>query len=778
MKDERLFIKVILQNQAKVEKKQGRGGEPKPFKEVTGAVRKSLVSKVDEIHGQFKLLPQQIDALPAKITLVEKAAAKSHTPTLLFNEQTWSIIGKGNPTELFVKVTKKGTEELKRKITTGFSKEAEKAISTIAEIEPITAESRLPGINAQQLFEMSPKRADRSLIKVKLFNYEDPDEQEQNHILFEQTLLQNGIEFKKLDTYEQQHVYQVSCKNSNEISQISETVMVRSITSTPVVKILREQNFNERPIPSTMKEPQSTESYPIVAVVDTGVNSSVSKLEAWVVAREKFVAKNEENTYHGTFVAGLIVWGKQLNPSLKEVDDSYCKILDIHVLPNNNPAHGKVGILTEDELIQDLEDLLLKYSDKVKVWNLSLGTDEICDVSKFSDFAIQLDELQEKFNVSFVIAAGNCSISSLLSYPRTEADMQKGRIAAPADSVLGITVGAVSQIDHPSTGAKYGDPSPFSRNGPGPNYIIKPDFAHYGGNIGIDASYPLGITSISSETTVGDNIGTSFAAPLISRKLAHIYHEVVPSPSSILARALLTHSARDLRTMNRVVDEDNLYLGFGTPTNIDSALQCSPWFTTLVFEESLREGYELQWDNFPFPESLISNGKFRGEIWMTLAYHPKRNPNFGSEYCETHVDASFGVMKDFYDGDKEEIKEIFEGQVPQEHLKANQLFESIQVKRLRKWSPVRTYHRRIDRGIDGKRWKLRVNMISRHRYKRISIDEQGTLFPTAYLQNFALIVTIADPDRQAPIYDEMARILRTRFQSRNLQIRPSIKIRT
>ena len=34
------------------------------------------------------------------------------------------------------------------------------------------------------------------------------------------------------------------------------------------------------------------------------------------------------------------------------------------------------------------------------------------------------------------------------------------------------------------------------------------------------------------------------SAPLVSRTLAQIYHEITPSPSPVLARALLTHAGR------------------------------------------------------------------------------------------------------------------------------------------------------------------------------------------------------------------------------------------
>jgi hypothetical protein len=85
--------------------------------------------------------------------------------------------------------------------------------------------------------------------------------------------------------------------------------------------------------------------------------------------------------------------------------------------------------------------------------------------------------------------------------------------------------------------------------------VIKPDLVHYGGSCSIDLTHIAGIRSVNG-TTCAENLGTSFATPLVSRTLAQIYHQVTPTPSPVLARALLTHHARDPRTKQRVPDGD------------------------------------------------------------------------------------------------------------------------------------------------------------------------------------------------------------------------------
>jgi hypothetical protein len=747
MAAERLYIKVILQNQAQEQRKQGGGDKPKPFKPVTPQFRQKLISGVTEVERVIAAAPQRAKSVPARVKLEKKAQAKTHSPTKLFDSQTCPIIGAGKPGELFVKMTTQGATALKHRIKTGHSSYMEKAISTIDSILPVEDKDRLSGISPEDVFESAPIEEGRRLIKVALFDYGDPDEQDANIIEFETLLFTRDIPGTRQEHYKDQDVYIVKCKSVDEVSLLARAVMVRNPTD-----------------------------FPIVAVVDSGVDSHISNLEEWLYRRERYVARQEENTYHGTFVAGLIVWGHELNSSITEVGAHPCRVLDVHVLPNADPTFGSVGVITETELIIVLEECLRRYANEVKVWNLSIGSDEICQLDRFSDFAMQLDRLQEDYGVTFVIAAGNYQQSPLLKYPRSKRDEGKCRITTPGDSVLAITVGSISQCDHPSSGSRRGEPSPFSRNGPGPNYTIKPDLAHFGGNIGLDYSHPLGLASINNGSSVGDNVGTSFAAPLISRQLAYIHHVITPSPSPTLARALLTHNARDLRTLSRVKDGDDRYLGFGIPLNIEEALECHPWQTTLVFEETLRPGYTLEWDFFPYPESLTSSNKFRGEIWMTLAYPPRRNPAFGSEYCETYIEAHFGVLLNGKDKKTGQIKEVFKGLVPPEHNNPGELFETFQVERLRKWAPVRTYHTFIPKGVSGKRWKLMVNMLTRHDIDKPSGQTAENTVPPI-LQPFALILTIADPEQKAPVYDEMARILRSRFKSRNLQLRSTTQIR-
>lgn len=437
-------------------------------------------------------------------------------------------------------------------------------------------------------------------------------------------------------------------------------------------------------------------------------------------------------------------------------------------MPNFDPAHGDTENLSEQTFLENLETALKEHANQYKVWNISLGTNQVCSLDEFSPLAEQLDNLQERYQVSFVISAGNYDAPPLLDYPRTPTQVEIGRITSPADSLLAVTVGSISHVDYASNGPKQHHPSPFSRHGAGPNHIIKPDLVHYGGACSTDLSHTAGVSSINV-AGVGDDLGTSFATPLVSRALAQVYHHVTPVPSPVLARALLTHHARDPRTGGRVPDGEENYLGFGVPSPPPYCIECTPHTSTLVFEDTLRPGWYLEWLDFPYPTSLRRAGRYYGEIWMTVAFAPARGARWGTEYCETHIEAHFGVYEEKVDKETGEVKERFKGLVPPEHKNPGALYEEYQVARLRKWAPVRTYYGNLNpKGHPGARWRLMVRLLTRH-----GIEDLEAFKP----QPFSLVVTIADPDQKAPVYDEMAQIIHNRFRAENLALRATARLR-
>jgi hypothetical protein len=78
MAAERLYIKVILKDQAREQKKPGGGKAPTPFKKVTPQFRQKLISSVGDVEQYLRSAPSQAKIVPARVTLEKKAQAKTH----------------------------------------------------------------------------------------------------------------------------------------------------------------------------------------------------------------------------------------------------------------------------------------------------------------------------------------------------------------------------------------------------------------------------------------------------------------------------------------------------------------------------------------------------------------------------------------------------------------------------------------------------------------------------------------------------------------------------
>jgi hypothetical protein len=768
---ERLLIKVIMPKQGTERKVSGGGARPKPFRPVDAKYRAGLSTQVSAIRSA--ILPQirTAGAAPVRVRLLSKAAAKSHRPEHLFSPQSCPIVGAGRLGELFVKATPEGLDRLNEIIKNNQSDQMTKEVSCIETIEAVTPTYRRSGVEAKDVLRRSPRGKHGFITRVGLFNFGASGNQAALIEDFESACRNREIRVRSNRGYSPlSFTYETECRNVEDVEALSRIIGVRSIGPMPLVRVIRPQMLDVKPLANLPTADLVRGDFPVVVVVDSGISSTVPGLESWVAGRESQVAPEYRNTDHGTFVAGLICWGSQLNPTIAGLEDSPCGVFDLQVIPNDDPAKGDTVPLLETEFLVSLEAALQQHANAYKVWNLSLGTNKVCSLDDFSPLAEELDNLQEKYKVSFVISAGNYDTPPLLDFPRIGDQIEAGRITAPADSVLGITVGAVSHVDFKRNGPKEHHPSAFSRHGAGPNYVIKPDLVHYGGSCSTDGSHIAGIRSVNGINSA-ENLGTSFATPLVARTLAQIYHQVTPAPSPVLARALLTHHARDPRTALRVPDGDENFFGFGLPSPVPYCLECSPHTSTLVFDDVLRPGYFLEWDDFPYPPSLRRDGKYFGEVWMTVAFAPARSRQWGTEYCETHIDAHFGVYRNQKSRETGNMKPkpIFVGLVPPEHKNAGMLYESYQVAKLRKWAPVRTYYGDLgEKGERGDRWRLKVQLLTRH-----GIEDEVAFKP----QPFSLIVTISDPEKKAPVYDEMAQIVRNRFQSQNLTVRASARIR-
>lgn len=157
------------------------------------------------------------------------------------------------------------------------------------------------------------------------------------------------------------YVYGVECRSAADVNSVANIIGVQSIPQMPLIGTIRPQMVNSLPLPQGLPEATSGMDFPLIAVVDSGVSTSLPALESWVVDRRSDVAPEYRNTDHGTFVAGLIIWGATLNPTIPGIDSEPCGVLDLQVLPKTDPAKGDTDVLTEQDFLQSLEEWLTSH---------------------------------------------------------------------------------------------------------------------------------------------------------------------------------------------------------------------------------------------------------------------------------------------------------------------------------------------------------------------------------------------------------------------------------
>jgi hypothetical protein len=273
----------------------------------------------------------------------------------------------------------------------------------------------------------------------------------------------------------------------------------------------------------TVPDPADGVDYPIVAIIDGGVN--VATLGKWKVADAGLVPAADRDESHGTFIAGLLSAGSALNPTLSaSIEPHGCKLYDLDLFPRSDLRKTYYSDIEELFDVLDEKIKVAKRDYGVRVFNLSFAIGQRSSRLSYSLAADRLDRIARANDVLFVVAAGNLGRSSRPPWPEKAEDaaiMLAGigsdnqHLTAPSEHLLGITVGA---INPPGVAGHVPQmPTTYTRRGPGVGGARKPDLAHYGG---AGSTSHTGLISLSPTGHAFHHCGTSFAAPLSAATIA------------------------------------------------------------------------------------------------------------------------------------------------------------------------------------------------------------------------------------------------------------------
>ncbi|WP_236531280.1 S8 family anti-phage peptidase IteS [Pseudomonas syringae] len=703
------------------------GGGAKELVTVDDAYRKALaqtlVAASQAVDRELKKYPDSLCTLVLKLRDI--GIAKSHRPIQLAAEAGLQSVGHGKIDEMLVGASSASINSLHSKILTRDVGKIRANLSAIVSIEPWTRDRRLPvGLSAL-------RENGRALLR--LFKYELSSTTSLNYEGAKSVLKKLNVPYREVS---QPRGLPLFC--IKDMDAIDDEVMdilldypgARELYPEPFYRSFSTTATSSGAVSTCL--PFSRSATPTVAVFDTGVGPEAAVLAGWIKSRDIYVLPPDTNYEHGTQVASLVIDARHFNNSHPWLPHSQAFVHDVCALEAS-------GAYMSDLEIR-LREAVSKRPD-IKVWNLSLGGGS-CSEQTFSDLAVAMDELSDQHNVLFVVAAGNYNDLPRRSWPSQA--LLDDRVSSPGDSVRSLTVAAISHADAPGALSAAGEPTPYSRRGPGPVFTPKPDVTHAGGGVhSLWGSGASSLTVVNPNNTLMGGFGTSFAAPIVSSMAANAWQAVDAHPdltaTPALVKALMIHAAQ-LSSPDYTPDERR-YFGAGRPEEIVRLLYDSPDSFTLVFEAQVLPSMRWRKSDYPIPESLITNGKFRGEIIITAAYAPPLDADAGSEYVRANVEVSFGSLEDG----------TITGRVPMDWEEGQNGYESTQVEHGGKWSPVKVHRKVFPNGIDVKTWALQATVFLR------AFEE-----PLAQTIPVSLVVTLRSLDRNPNVHAEGLRALATK----------------
>ncbi len=736
---------------------------------VLTGVSKSLANKVQRNN----YVPSVI-----KLKVNEDALAKTYRREIgnLFNVGKLNIIGVSGEDEVLVKID---NEMDLQSIMKKFSNinDAFPSFSTVVGISAITnVEEFKPQIAVEPNKE--------TVLKVKLFNYGNSDLNGILIKLFESYCTERKLPFERSVYSGDLNIYRLTEITADAFEELKDFDGVQLVTEMPTYDITMDELTEENNV--AIKQPNEGQTYPVVGVLDTGI-ADIPHLAPWL-HNKSFTKYHDDDTdkSHGTFVAGVIIYGDELE-GVNYTGFEGCKLFEAIVMPNLKKQR-----IYEDELIEHIREAIGK-NDEIKIWNLSLGTKTESDLYEFSDFAKALDEVQEQHDVLICKSAGNCD-NFKISAP-------KSRISNSADTIRGLVVGSLAHDKNATDLAEKHCPSPFSRIGPGPSYLIKPDVIHIGGNAGLDGrNNPVynPVKSFAPDGNLAKKAGTSFSTPRVAAIAAGIDSMLNEKFNPLLLKALIIHSAKYPEEMKMAISDKINSAGFGLPSNISDILFNQPNEITLILQDTLEKGNFIDMLDFPYPQTMIDDeGYFYGEVTVTLVTSPILEVSQGAEYCQSNIDVMFGSYDEKVERDT--TKPIIKNPIGADG-RQNVLSTAVYSKKASKdtatpfatermlvsygdkYQPVKKWSVNFDDFTNAnkekflkapKNWYLKLEGLFRH-----FTETKCELQKITPSQEFCLIVTIKDTKKRGNIYNEVTQLLDNfSFIHSNVRIKEEVRIR-
>ena len=396
--------------------------------------------------------------------------------------------------------------------------------------------------------------------------------------------------------------------NQSMIKSLAEFVFVRVVRPVPELDISNRMNseqlehyvevnqnsFGDAPVSSK------------VAIFDGGLHSNdlrSNNIRYFNLTRTDHDLS--DNYLHGSLVTSAVVYGDNLSVNKDVIPVDHFKIYSC----DDNADICLVDVL--DRITSVLK------SNSYKFVNLSIGPKIPCPDDEPNLWTSTLDEIASKGNMLIVVAVGNEGI-----YLNTDLK-EFARIQPPADMLNGLSIGAANSRTDKWNRATYSCVGPGRSPG-----FVKPDALFFGG----DNEEKLQLTSLSCGKT-HEVIGTSFAAPLVTRLAALIDLKTNGTLDVATIRALIIHSTGK----NKL---DRAHCGWGRISeDVDKLLYCENNKVTVVYQGDLKTASGVR-ASLPFPKNI---GGYKGMVSIdaTVCFYTDVDQQHTVSYTRAGLEIAF-----------------------------------------------------------------------------------------------------------------------------------------
>lgn len=774
MAEKSLPIRVFAKRAVDEMRTEGGGGSNPPSWILSGEEleRKSraLVGDIKDCLNDSRHNSDMPYVLQAD--LIARARAKSHRKAIVDMLEVGAlptVVGVAGDTGLMLKVDRAEADKIIGRISE--TNRYGKAISALSKIKKFE-----PYVNIKE---------NETIYKVRLLDHQDEQSNETLRSQFEALLREQNLVYRAVFYSAHLVLYRLNA-NQDQMQAIADSSLAEGLFSIEPMPRYHAtlDSLDEDGSVVASKAPEPGSVHPTVGILDSGIES-IDQLTPWLI-EERWSPYPESilDTSHGTFVSGVALYGDDLEGRdwVGGIDPF---LFDAAVLPSE-----KLQGVEEDELISNVRRAVALKHETVKVWNLSVSMPRPVSDNSFSDLAVALDDIQDEYGVMICKSAGNCAGFAY--------GAQKSRVRAGGDSVRALTVGSAAHEKGPWDLAEVGSASPFSCVGRGPEFIIKPEVCHYGGNAGLALGQiqRTPVKSLSVDGGIALNVGTSFSTPRLTALAASLEASLDQKFDPLLTKTLIVHSATHPRTTFIPSDDRVLEMGFGIPGNLRSILYDNPHEATLILRDALKKGEYIDIMDFPMPASLVKNGYYTGQIIVTVVYKPILDASQGGEYCQSDINVRMGTYAEKRERDirkpsvlnaigrKDAQNLLLKNPYSKKRIKDAQtdfgLAEQMLIEYEGKYCPVKKFAVDLSDLTDAYRasveshrsWYLEIYGVYRDNAERRALREKLELS-----QEFCVVISIRDPLGREPVYNEVAQGLTNfNFLHRTVKLNNEVQI--